>query len=87
MYLQIIGVRSSNLQVSYHLYFLHLNSYLHSYSTYRNLHKDEDHPVAMVTKQLCSLLAEKFGVHHVEMEDFSIVCDSADINMTGKMLE
>ncbi|XP_035681676.1 ferredoxin-fold anticodon-binding domain-containing protein 1 homolog [Branchiostoma floridae] len=51
----------------------------------RNLHQEENHPVAMVTKQLCSLLEERFGVYHVEMKDFSIVCDSPDINIADTL--
>eukprot|EP00058_Branchiostoma_floridae_P026161 XP_002611651.1 hypothetical protein BRAFLDRAFT_117111 [Branchiostoma floridae] len=54
-------------------------------SGYRNLHQEENHPVAMVTKQLCSLLEERFGVYHVEMKDFSIVCDSPDINIADTL--
>ncbi|CAH1267856.1 FDXACB1 [Branchiostoma lanceolatum] len=51
----------------------------------RNLHQEKDHPVAMVTKQLCSLLEETFGVHHMEREDFSIVCGSANIQMADAL--
>ncbi|XP_078602214.1 ferredoxin-fold anticodon-binding domain-containing protein 1-like [Branchiostoma floridae x Branchiostoma japonicum] len=53
----------------------------------RILHQEEDHPVAMVTKQLCSLLEDRFDVHHVEKEDFSVVCDSADINMADALID
>ncbi|KAI8502936.1 Ferredoxin-fold anticodon-binding domain-containing protein 1 [Branchiostoma belcheri] len=51
----------------------------------RNLHQKEDHPVAMVTKQLFSLLEETFGVHHLKTEDFSIVCSSADVDMADAL--
>ncbi|XP_019621434.1 PREDICTED: ferredoxin-fold anticodon-binding domain-containing protein 1-like [Branchiostoma belcheri] len=51
----------------------------------RNLHQKEDHPVAMVTKQLLSLLEETFGVDHLKTEDFSIVCSSADVDMADAL--